>query len=187
VVGGPVPSVGRRPATSPTGVHLAEPEAAPIRYKYVPAHMEEVTMLKRIPALITPDLLYSLALMGHGDRLAIVDDNSPAASRHERVHTVFGAGTLDVTRAVMALMPLDDFVEPAALRMVPDGDPGFRSPSHDDVEAELARSEGRLVRADPLERSAFYEVAGGAFAVVHTSDARPFSCFLLTKGVVRAG
>src|SRR4051794_2772444 len=60
VVGGPVPSVGRRPATSPTGVHLAEPEAAPIRYKYVPAHMEEVTMLKRIPALITPDLLYSL-------------------------------------------------------------------------------------------------------------------------------
>jgi len=142
-------------------------------------------VLKNIPALITPDLLHTLALMVHGDRLAVVDDNYPAASRHRRVHTAFGSDTLEMTRAVMALMPLDDFVQPAALRMVPDGDLGFRSPSHDDLEAELSTWEGRQVRAEPLERSAFYEVASGAFAVVHTSDARPFSCFLLTKGVVR--
>lgn len=142
-------------------------------------------MLKHIPSLISPDLLHSLGLMGHGDRLAVVDSNYPAASRHPRVHTIFGADTFQATQAVMALLPLDDFVEPAALRMVPDGDRSFRSPSHDDFEAELARAEGRQVRAHPLERSAFYEAAATAFAVVHTSDPRPFSCFLLTKGVLR--
>jgi L-fucose mutarotase len=122
--------------------------------------------------------------MGHGDRLAIVDNNYPAASRHQRVHALFGNSTLAATRAIMTLLPLDDYVEPATLRMVPDGDPDFRSPSHDDFEAELTRLEGRTIRAEPLERTAFYEVALEAFAVVHTSDARPFSCFLLTKGVV---
>jgi L-fucose mutarotase len=141
-------------------------------------------VLKTIPALITPDLLLTLALMGHGDRLAVVDSNYPAASRHARVHTLFGVSTHDAVRAIMTLLPLDDFVEPAAVRMVPDGDPGFRSGSHDDLEAELARAEGRTVRADPVERTPFYALAGGAFAVVHTTDPRPFSCFLLTKGVV---
>ena len=143
-------------------------------------------MLKNIPPLITADLLYSLAQMGHGDRLAIVDNNYPA-SRHQRVHTLFGNTTLDATRAIMTVLPLDDFVEPATLRMVPDGDPGFRSPSHDDFEGELTRLEGRPIQAEPLERTAFYESALAAFAVVHTSDTRPFSCFLLTKGVVLLG
>jgi L-fucose mutarotase len=141
-------------------------------------------MLKNVPSLLTPDLLHSLALMGHGDRIAVVDGNYPAASRHTRVHTLFGVTTLDATRAIMTLFPLDDFVEPSALRMVPDGEPSFRSPTHDDMDAELTRWEGRPVRAAALERSAFYEQAREAFAVVHTSDSRPFSCFLLTKGVV---
>lgn len=146
-----------------------------------------MTVLKRIPAIITPDLLHSLALMGHGDRLAVVDRNYPAASRHGRVHALSGADVLDAVRAVMALMPLDDFVEPAAVRMVPDGDPDFRSTSHDEVEAELTRQEGRPVRAEPVERTPFYDAARGAFAVVHTSETRPFSCFLLMKGVVLGG
>jgi L-fucose mutarotase len=141
-------------------------------------------VLKTIPALITPDLLHSLALMGHGDRLAVVDRNYPAASRHRRVHALSGVSTHEAVRAIMTLLPLDDIVEPAVHRMVPDGDRDFRSASHDDVEAELTRAEGRQVRAEPVERTPFYELAQGAFAVVHTSDARPFSCFVLTKGVV---
>jgi L-fucose mutarotase len=141
-------------------------------------------MLKLIPALLTPDLLHSLALMGHGDRLAVVDSNYPAHSRHQRVHELFGADTVAAARAIMTLLPLDDFVEPAAHRMVPDGEPAFRSPSHDAFEAELSRAEGRAVTAAPIERSAFYQAAREAFAVVHTLDTAAYSCFLITKGVV---
>jgi L-fucose mutarotase len=144
-------------------------------------------VLKTIPALLTPDLLHSLALMGHGDRLAVVDSNYPAASRHRRVHPLPGVSTDAAVRAIMTLLPLDDFVEPAAVRMVPGGDLAFRSGSHDDVEAELTRAAGRPVRAEPVERTAFYELAAGAFAVVHTTDPRPFSCFVVTKGVVLEG
>ena len=37
-------------------------------------------MLKGIHPLLSPDLLHALAAMGHGDTLAIVDGNFPAAS-----------------------------------------------------------------------------------------------------------
>ena len=141
-------------------------------------------MLKGVPALIPPDLLHTMALMGHGDRLAVADRNYPATSLHGRVHALTGADTVGAARALTALLPLDTFVEPAAFRMVPDGDPEYRSPAHDDFEAELARADGRRIRAAALERSAFYELARGAFAVVHTADPRPFACFLLTKGVM---
>ena len=39
-------------------------------------------------------------------------------------------------------------------------------------------------RAQSLPRFEFYERARGAFAVVLTSEARPYGCFLLTIGVV---
>ena len=50
-------------------------------------------MLKAIPALLTPELLCTLASMGHGDRLAIVDRNYPSASSAPRVHHLAGADT----------------------------------------------------------------------------------------------
>ena len=37
-------------------------------------------MLKKISPLLTPELLATLAEMGHGDRLAIVDRNYPSTS-----------------------------------------------------------------------------------------------------------
>ena len=37
-------------------------------------------MLTGIDPLLTPDLLRALAAMGHGDELAIVDANYPAAA-----------------------------------------------------------------------------------------------------------
>ena len=37
-----------------------------------------------------------------------------------------------------------------------------------------------------IERFAFYEAARQAFAVVATSESRPYGCFLLKKGVIFA-
>ena len=41
-------------------------------------------MLKNTDPLLSPDLLYILAAMGHGDEIAIVDANFPAKSMGER-------------------------------------------------------------------------------------------------------
>ena len=141
-------------------------------------------MLRGIPATLTPDLLWTLAAMGHGDTLAVVDANYPAHSLHERVVTVAGTPLVQLVRDVAAFFPLDDFVEPAAFRMTPDGDPDFVADVHRDVRAALVQAESRDVVVAPLERTAFYAAARKSFAVVATTDVVAFGCFLLTKGVV---
>ena len=36
-----------------------------------------------------------------------------------------------------------------------------------------------------IERHSFYEEAKKSYAIVTTTDARPFGCFILTKGVIK--
>lgn len=140
-------------------------------------------MLKGVSPLLTPELLHVIAQMGHGDVLAIVDRNYPA-HRHPRVLPVSGSDTTNVAEAICQLFPVDTFVEPAAWRMVPQDDTAFMGDSHRAFARTLEAAEGRYVEVAGVRRMDFYEQAAGAFAVVHTSDDRPYSCFLLMKGVV---
>ena len=89
-------------------------------------------------------------------------------------------------QAVATLFPLDDFVEPAAFRMTPDGDPDFLADVHREVKGALSRAGAGDIVLALLERSAFYAAARESFAVVATTDVVAFGCFLLTKGVVTA-
>lgn len=142
-------------------------------------------MLKTIPPLLTPDLLWIIAAMGHGDRLAVVNANYPACSRHERVVTLAGASLVGAISAIARLMPLDDLVDVPAFRMVADGEPGDMPDVHRDVQQVLDQAERRPVAMQAIGRAAFFDLAGAAFAAVATTDNRPFGCFVLTKGVVR--
>jgi L-fucose mutarotase len=36
-----------------------------------------------------------------------------------------------------------------------------------------------------IERQSFYVEAKKSYAIVTTTDARPFGCFILTKGVIK--
>ncbi len=143
-------------------------------------------MLKTIHPLLNADLLHVLQSMGHGDVLALVDRNYPAASTAERLVRLDGASVTDAAAAVLSLFPVDHFVEPAAFRMEVVGEPDKRLPVHDAFQSLLDAAEGRTVPLAGLERFAFYERAAAAYAVVATSEARPYGCFLLVKGVVTA-
>ena len=141
-------------------------------------------MLKGIPAVLTPDLLWALSAMGHGDVLAVVDANYPAYALHTRVLPLAGVDIPDAVAAIGQVFPVDTAVAPAVFAMAPDGDPGAAIDSHTDVRDALSASEGRPVEIGPVERSQFYAAAKGAFAVVLTGETRSYACFLLTKGVV---
>jgi len=143
-------------------------------------------MLKSIPAIITPEVLYSLAAMGHGDQLAIVDRNYPALARNQRVHALSGVGTTQAAEAICELFPIDDFVQPAAYRMTPDGEPFETFEVHREFAEVLRRAEGRPIDVQAVQRTRFYALAAAAYAVVQTSEPRPFACFIVTKGVVRS-
>ena len=80
-------------------------------------------MLKGLSRLHTPELLHTLAAMGHGDEIAIVDAHFPAVSLARRLVRLDGADLPEVTEACLALMPLDSFVDHPALRMEMVGKP----------------------------------------------------------------
>lgn len=147
------------------------------------------TMLIGIDARMTPDLLYCLARMGHGDELVLADTNFPAVStaRHCTVPEPIQLAGIDAAGAaevVTALMPLDDFTENAAWRMEVDGAPDRLTDAHAAVFAVLKRATPPGAGLGSLARPAFYERANRAFAVVHCTETGGFGCFILRKGVV---
>lgn len=141
-------------------------------------------MLKTLSILHTPELLHVLASMGHGDELAIVDCNFPAVSVAQRLVRLDGADLPSALEAILQLMPLDTFVDAPAHRMLqvhaPDDVPNVQQVCQDLIN----KAEGRTVGLVGVQRSHFYERARKAYAVVYTSERRPYGCILLTKGVI---
>ena len=144
-------------------------------------------MLKNIDPLLSPDLLMVLLSMGHGDEIAVVDGNFPASAMAQRLVRLDGLSAVDVTGAILSVMPLDDFVPDAAWRMEVVGDPQEEQPIFEDFRAIIARHEGSNFRLAALERFAFYERAKAAYAIVSTGEKRLYGNIILKKGVVRNG
>jgi L-fucose mutarotase len=141
-------------------------------------------VLKGIDDLISADLLFVLAAMGHGDEIAVVDRNFPAASMARRLVRLDGVAVTEAGRAILTLLPLDTFVDSPVLRMEVVGSPAELPTVQKEFQALCETSEQRSITMSSLAREAFYERTRQAFAVVATSEARPYGCFLLTKGVI---
>lgn len=143
-------------------------------------------MLKNVDPLLTPDLLAVLRSMGHGDEIILVDQNFPATSIARRLVDLSGARLDAVTTAVMSVLPVDRFIEPAVFRMGAVGDEATVLPVHAEFQSIVNDAEAREVSIGTLDRFAFYQRARDAFAVILTGDERAYGCFLVTKGVVWA-
>jgi L-fucose mutarotase len=141
-------------------------------------------MLKGIDPLLGPELLHTIAAMGHGDRVAVVDRNFPAASQNARVHRMDGVSSTEAIRAILTLFPLDSFVPSPLSCMEIVGRPGEVNAVQAEVLGLARDAAGREFAIEGLERFSFYAQTREAFAVVATGEDRPFGCFLLTKGVV---
>lgn len=141
-------------------------------------------MLKGIDVLLSPDLLQILAEMGHGDELLIADANFPAATLATRLCRLDGTDTSSALKAILTVLPLDQYVaQPAAVMAVvddPDGVP--------ETEVEFRRlldaSEGKPVAIQRLERFDFYDRVREMFAIVVTGEQRLYGNIILAKGVV---
>lgn len=144
-------------------------------------------MLKGIDPMIGPDLLRVLARMGHGDEIVLADANFPSASAARNMVET-GALRMDcdairALRAILSLLPLDDFIPDPVLTMQVVGDAAQVPPVVAEA-APLLAAEG--VASASLERFAFYERAARAFAVVQTAETRIYGNFILRKGVIAA-
>lgn len=142
-------------------------------------------MLKGFDPLLTPDLLYVLRAMGHGDEIAIVDANYPAQSAGPDVVRLDAADATRTLDAVLSVLPLDTFVDEACWRMEVVGESDAELPIFAEFRAIVARREGPQFKIGSLERFAFYERAKRCSAIVATGERRFYGNIILTKGVVR--
>ena len=141
-------------------------------------------MLKGIPARISPELMYALMKMGHGDELVLADGNFPADSIARRIVRADGLSVPEVLEAVLQFFPLDPYAEAAAFVMQPvPGDPP-KPPVWKKFKQLLDAAEGKNVELKQVERFAFYEQAKQAYAVVATSETALYANLILKKGVV---
>ncbi len=143
-------------------------------------------MLKALDPLLGPDLLHALASMGHGDEIAVVDANFPAARCAQRLVRMPGVSAPRALAAVLSVLPLDDFVATPLATMAVVGRPD-EVPEAVREFTELARSGSGDATLAPaaLEREAFYARASAAYAIVQTGETRLYGNALLRKGVVR--
>jgi L-fucose mutarotase len=141
-------------------------------------------MLKGIHPLLTADLLHELASMGHGDEIAIVDANFPAARLARRLIELPGASAPEALAAVLTVFPLDGDSLPAAVTMQVIGDAEAVPEAVADFAAVFTDCGLADWEIGSLERNAFYERASRALAIVRTGELRPYGNILLVKGVV---
>lgn len=145
-----------------------------------------LSMLKNIPSLLTPDALHALASMGHGDDVAIVDANFPAARVAQqggaRLVQLPGASATEALKAVLQVLPLDNFVPEAAWTMQVVGDANAVPAPVTELAAVLLQAGEQP--AATLERFDFYQRAQSAFVILRTGEQRKYGNILLRKGVI---
>lgn len=140
-------------------------------------------MLKGIDPILGPELLAMLRAMGHGDEIVVVDANFPAAANARRLIRMDGLPAGRVIRAIVEVMPLDDFVPHAAFRMAMTDAPDRVPPVCREFAAILAEA-GYAGQVEAIERMAFYERTKLAYGVVATGEPRPWGNLILKKGTI---
>lgn len=141
-------------------------------------------MLKTLSVLHTPELLHTLASMGHGDEIAIVDANFPSVANAQRLIRFDSTDLPTVLEACLRLLPLDTFVERPVARMLQVHAPEEVPEVQEICQIIIDKAEGKHVKVAGITREAFYERARNAFAVVATGELRLYGCILLKKGVI---
>jgi L-fucose mutarotase len=140
-------------------------------------------MLKGIDPILGPDLLAILRAMGHGDEIAVVDANFPAASSAKRLVRADGIDAPRMVRAILTVLPLDIFVPNAAFRMAVVDRPDEIPPITQEFAAAL-KAANYVGEIEPIERFAYYERTRNAYAIVATGELRYWGNLILKKGAI---
>ncbi len=140
-------------------------------------------MLKGISPLLSPELLATLARMGHGDEIILADAHFPAESFNENVLRADGLRIPDLLDAILPLFELDSYV-PSPLFMMAAVEGDTLDPSVEDAyRAVIEKHLPQAPATERIDRFAFYDRAEGAFAVVMTGETAKYGNIILKKGV----
>jgi len=139
-------------------------------------------MLKGIAPSISPDLLKTLAEMGHGDELVLADAHFPGHTMNARVLRADGLGIASLLDGVLPLFELDAYADPLVMMAAVKGDkldPAVEARYMEVVHRHTPRAKAPR----RIGRFAFYDRARQAYAVVMTGETAKYGNILLKKGV----
>ena len=140
-------------------------------------------MLKELDTLLSPELLFTLRAMGHGDEIAIGDGNYPGVEHSRRLIRLDGHHLIPVLNAVLSVLPIDDFVPEAIFRSTVKAERDRLDPVHEEMIACCAKHEPHR-QVVPLVGQDFYGRVKAAHALIQTSEPRLYANIILRKGVI---
>lgn len=136
-------------------------------------------MLNNISPCISPDLLYQLYCMGHGDEIIFSDAHFPAHSINSCVIRADGNQVVELLAAIIPLFELDSYVQDAVVMM--------SASAGDELPVGLVELyQSALPEKQKItftDRFSFYERAKKASCVVVTSTTLKYGNIILKKGV----
>lgn len=135
-------------------------------------------MLKGISPVISPDLLKTLAEMGHGDEIIISDAHFPGHTICQRTLRADGIPADKLLAGIIPLFELDSYAIPVAMMAAVPGD--TLDPTVEERYRKALKYDGKIER---VERFAFYERAKKAYAVVISGETAKYGNVILKKGV----
>ncbi|OQC14005.1 MAG: L-fucose mutarotase [Lentisphaerae bacterium ADurb.Bin082] len=138
-------------------------------------------MLKGIAPCISPELLKSLAEMGHGDKIVLADAHFPSHTLGPRVIRADGLGIPELLRGILPLFELDAYVAHPVAMMAPVAGDSLDADYVHSCSEEVAHHCQSAI--DFVERFAFYDLARTAYCIVHTGETRKYGNIILQKGV----
>lgn len=139
-------------------------------------------MLKGIHPSITPDLLKTLAEMGHGDEIVLADAHFPGHTMNGRVLRADGLPVTTLLSGILPLFALDTYAPPLIMMAAVSGD--ALDPAVEERYLAAIRAVYPEARApERVDRFAFYDRAKSAYAVVMTGETAKYGNLILKKGV----
>ena len=135
-----------------------------------------------IPQILSPDLLWTLRAIGHGDEIAIVD----VKSLQQRLENVFIASMewwrLRFFEVVVSVLRLGRFVINPALVMEVVDNPNLVPQIVEDFQAIILTEVDNSRILNNLESFKSYDRASSAFAIIEMDKARLYGNIILKKG-----
>lgn len=144
--------------------------------------------LKGIPDSISPELLYALARMGHGDSLVIADANYPS-DQIAKSSTIgspirVNGSVASILKDILQLLPLDQYMDnPVKVmdRVKSDKDKNLIVPAYSQI-AEVTNF--TLDNLEYVERFDFYEKTKSSFLIIQSNDRQLYANVIIYKGVI---
>lgn len=138
-------------------------------------------MLKRIPKILSPDLVKILMEMGHGDEILLADANYPSASSAQKLVRADGHVLPEILDAILELFPLDLMGDiPVTLMEITTDDKPIVWKEY----FKLLEKHGYDFCCKYKSKDEFYCSGKQSYAIVATGETSLYANIILRKGVV---